>query len=134
MRAGREWYGDGDARSRGESVGETQVERIDVQVERLAEGSSSFVDLPADEPLVCGESTEGCTDLPFMRLKKCIALSAQTGGREADGHSPLARRLAGDEHRADRERQTGECPPHDSGCRHTSHDAILAVRLRPDHG
>ncbi len=95
MRAVRKRQRQGQAQPIGEPVGHAEVERVDVEVQRLPERRSGLVHLRADIPLVSREATVRHADLPLARPDETVSLSAQTGGCEAHGHSALPERLRG---------------------------------------
>src|SRR5439155_325526 len=84
----------GQAQPIGEPVGHAEVERVDVEVQRLPERRSGLVRLRADIPLVSREATVRHADLPLARPDEAVSLSAQTGGCEAHRHSALPERPA----------------------------------------
>ena len=89
----REWEGEGEAHTLGDSVRQTQVQRIDIEVEPPAGWGGGLIDLGSDEPLVGPEMPVRRADLPFARREEALSLSAQTGGREAHRHSALTEGL-----------------------------------------
>ena len=69
-----------------------QIERIDLQQQRLSERSLVLAHPAADEPAVCRQPPVSSADLPVVMREVCLLKSTLTGGREADRCSTLRER------------------------------------------
>ena len=81
-----------DRPSIGQRIRDRQIERIDVQQQRLSEWRLVLAHLAADVPAVRRQPPVSNADLPAVMREVRLLKSTRTGGREADGCSTLRER------------------------------------------